>query len=105
MPDSKPTTSIDGKCTACNHDTSFHIRGKCLHLAGGVDSPSLFCGCSVYFPAPPPLPASKTYQIEYADGYYIAKDGVGVINFEASEDFAFAEFVCDALNAAESRGD
>ena len=38
--------------------------------------------------------------LEYADGYYIAKDGVGVINFVEPENREFAEFVLKTLNAA-----
>ena len=41
------------------------------------------------------------YTVEYTDGYYIAKDGEGVIDLADSEDSIFAEFVCAALNSAE----
>lgn len=40
------------------------------------------------------------FTLEYADGYYIAKDGEGVIDFANAEDRQFAQQVCDALNAA-----
>lgn len=40
------------------------------------------------------------YTVEYADGYYIAMNGVGLINFEDPEDGEFANFVCSALNRA-----
>ena len=40
------------------------------------------------------------YTLEYADGYYIAKDGEGVIDLAEPENREFAEFVVKALNAA-----
>ncbi len=40
------------------------------------------------------------YIVEYADGFYIAMNGVGLINFEDPEDEEFANFVCNALNKA-----
>ena len=41
-----------------------------------------------------------TFTLEYSDGYYVAMNGVGIINFEEPEDQAFAQFVVDALNAS-----
>jgi len=46
-------------------------------------------------------PEVKMFTLEYADGYYIAKNGEGVIDFTDPEDYDFAEFVMLALNAAE----
>lgn len=40
------------------------------------------------------------FTLEYADGYYIAKDGKGVIDFDDSENREFAEFVLNAVNHA-----
>jgi hypothetical protein len=41
----------------------------------------------------------KQFTVEYADGFYIAKDGNGVIELVEIENLEFANFVCDALNA------
>ena len=41
------------------------------------------------------------YTLEYSDGYYIAKDGEGVIDLADPENREFAVFVVDALNAAQ----
>ena len=41
------------------------------------------------------------YTLEYTDGYYIAKDGEGVIDLAEPENREFAEFVVNALNAAQ----
>ena len=40
------------------------------------------------------------FTLEYTDGYYIAKDGEGVIDLADPENREFAEFVVNALNAA-----
>jgi len=39
-----------------------------------------------------------SYTLEYSDGYYIAKDGDGVIDFVNSEDIEFAQLVLSRLN-------
>lgn len=44
------------------------------------------------------------FTLEYADGYYIAKDGEGVIDLAEPENREFAEFVVNALNAAQQEG-
>ena len=41
------------------------------------------------------------FTLEYADGYYIAKDDEGVIDLAEPENREFAEFVVNALNAAQ----
>ena len=41
------------------------------------------------------------YELEYADGYYITKDGEGIIDLTYPENREFAQFVCDALNQYE----
>jgi len=41
------------------------------------------------------------FTLEYTDGYYIAKDGEGVIDLAEPENRGFAEFVVNALNAAQ----
>lgn len=39
------------------------------------------------------------YEVNYADGYWIEKDGEAVIDFpDAKEKGEFAEYVCKALN-------
>lgn len=43
------------------------------------------------------------FTLEYADGFYIEDNGEGVIDFANPQDREFAEFVVDALNAAQNK--
>lgn len=43
---------------------------------------------------------SPEYTVEAADGFYIARNGEGVLDLADPQDYEFAEFVCAALNQA-----
>lgn len=44
------------------------------------------------------------FTVEYADGWYIAENGLGIIDFpNGNSESEFAQWVCDALNAAKQR--
>ena len=43
---------------------------------------------------------SPKYTVEAADGFYIARNGEGVLDLADSQDYEFAKFVCSALNQA-----
>lgn len=47
------------------------------------------------------VPKGNIFTLEYTDGYYIAKNGEGVIDLAEPENHEFAEFVVNALNAAQ----
>lgn len=40
------------------------------------------------------------FTLEYADGYYIELNGVGILNFteDKAQDFEFCNSICDMLN-------
>lgn len=41
---------------------------------------------------------SPEYTVEAADGFYIARNGEGVLDLADPQDYDFAELVCSALN-------
>ena len=44
--------------------------------------------------------AKEKYTVEASDGFYISRNGVGVLDLADPQDYEFANFVCTALNQA-----